>query len=98
VAKDLIELGRDKMTAAASTRISFPDGQKNLRRLQVLLTPHSGLYAHASFLFTLIIPPQYPFQPPNVRCHTPCLHPNINWRTGKVYLHLLKAEWKPVLR
>ena len=43
------------------------------------------------------IPVQYPFQPPKVRCLTKVLHPNINWRTGQVYLHLLKQDWKPVL-
>lgn len=97
LAKDLSELSASKFTAQASTRITFPDGRHNLRRFFVLVTPHSGLYANASFRFLISIPQQYPFQPPRVQCLTPVLHPNVNWRTGRVYLHLLQEEWKPVL-
>ena len=97
LAKDLSELSASKFTAQASTRITFPDGRHNLRRFFVLVTPHSGLYANASFRFLISIPAQYPFQPPKVQCLTPVLHPNIDWRKGRVYLHLLQEEWKPVL-
>lgn len=97
IQKDLLEIQCNKFTANADTRISFPDGVTNLRRFHVLVTPSTGLYARSSFLFCVFIPQQYPFAAPRVQCRTPCLHPNINWRTGQVYLHLLRAEWKPVL-
>jgi len=97
VSKDLAELVEHKFTAHASTRITFPHGRANLRRFLLLVTPHAGLYARASVLFAISIPPAYPFSPPRVRCHTPVLHPCINPRTGHVFLHLLKQDWKPVL-
>jgi ubiquitin-conjugating enzyme E2 M len=96
-ARDLDELSLSKFTADASTRISFPHGKKNARLVEVLLTPHAGLYQNASFRFSIAIPLQYPFKPPRLRCQTPVIHPNIDWRTGKVFLHLLENEWKPVL-
>jgi ubiquitin-conjugating enzyme E2 M len=97
VASDLAELMAHKFTAQASTRITFPHGRSNLRRFLLLVTPNAGLYARASFLFSIIIPPTYPFSPPRVRCHTPVLHPCIAWRRGEVHLQLLKHDWKPVL-
>lgn len=60
-------------------------------RLECLEGPWSG----GVFEFSFVIPPQYPFAPPIVRCLTQVLHPNISLRTGEVSLLCLASDWKP---
>lgn len=40
--------------------------------------------------------PNYPHEPPKVKCETPVYHPNIDLE-GNVCLNILREDWKPVL-
>lgn len=40
--------------------------------------------------------PNYPHEPPKVKCETPVYHPNIDL-DGNVCLNILREDWKPVL-
>ena len=40
--------------------------------------------------------PNYPHEPPKVKCETKVYHPNIDLE-GNVCLNILREDWKPVL-
>ena len=110
IQKDLHELATQRWTANCSVRITFPStpntavagaggagGPHGAPHLHVLITPTTGVYALSSFLFSIHLPSSYPFSPPHVRCLTPCLHPLLSFRTGRVHHPILHHDWKPVL-
>ncbi|KAF8565006.1 hypothetical protein P879_10875 [Paragonimus westermani] len=68
----------------------LPIDDSNLRLFKVEISPQTGVYAHAVFLFMvpmeqciilfnkINVPDSYPNNPPIVSCLTPVFHPNIN--------------------
>lgn len=44
----------------------------------------------------LQVGPNYPHEPPKVKCETAVYHPNIDL-DGNVCLNILREDWKPVL-
>lgn len=62
----------------------------------VTITPDSGLWNSATFVFEVTVPKAYPHEPPKAKCVTPIYHPNIDWE-GAVCLNILRKDWKPVL-
>lgn len=55
---------------------------------------HEGPYRGGSYNFLLHIPDSYPFKPVEVIADQPIWHPNIDLRTGRVFLPI---DWCPVL-
>ncbi len=55
-----------------------------------------GFYKGGQFNFTFKINPNYPHEPPKVRCIQKIYHPNLDLE-GNVCLNILREEWKPVL-
>lgn len=47
-------------------------------------------------LIVLQVGPNYPHEPPKVKCETAVYHPNIDLE-GNVCLNILREDWKPVL-
>jgi len=60
------------------------------------ILPNSDLYNTGAFQIEMILGPQYPFKPPQVRFKTPTYHPNID-KAGVVSIDLLSGSgtWKP---
>ncbi|KAL5109828.1 Ubiquitin-conjugating enzyme E2 S [Taenia crassiceps] len=56
-------------------------------------TPFEG----GRFSIKLVLPSNYPTEPPRGYFTTKIFHPNINWRTGDICVDTLKKEWKPDL-
>jgi len=87
---DIAELDGGKVA-----KIEFPNPNK-LSTFNVSVTPDTGFWKGATYLFTFQIPDHYPHTPPKVHCETRIYHPNINLE-GKVCLNILREDWKPVL-
>eukprot|EP00795_Rhopilema_esculentum_P011464 gene11464-21673_t len=86
-----------KRASAAQLRI-----QKDLNELQLPKTCQTEFPDPDDLLnFKLVIcpdevGPNYPHEPPKVKCETMVYHPNIDLE-GNVCLNILREDWKPVL-
>uniref|UniRef100_A0A1D1Z313 NEDD8-conjugating enzyme Ubc12 n=1 Tax=Anthurium amnicola TaxID=1678845 RepID=A0A1D1Z313_9ARAE len=89
--KDISELNLPK-----STSILFPNGKDDLMSFEVSIRPDEGYYLGGTFVFTFVVSPSYPYEPPKVKCKTKVYHPNIDLE-GNVCLNVLREDWKPVL-
>jgi peroxin-4 len=60
-----------------------------------LLAPEGTAYEGGRWTLHISIPPTYPNTPPDIKFQTPCVHPNVNFKTGEICLDLLKNAWTP---
>ena len=74
---------------------TFPDPDDILNFI-LTLQPDDGYYKNGTFNFTISIPPNFPHEPPKVKCKEKIYHPNIDL-DGNVCLNILREDWKPVL-
>ena len=56
-------------------------------------TPYDG----GLYVFHVLIPTEYPFRPPRMRCINPIWHPNFCPETGHVCSDFLQDMWTPAL-
>jgi len=90
VQKDLTELD-----LPSTMKINFPDSANQLN-FELIITPDEGMYKGGAFKFTFAINPNYPHEPPKVKCVQKIYHPNVDLE-GNVCLNILREDWKPVL-
>lgn len=58
--------------------------------------PQDTPYVGCRFHFTIDLPSDYPFKPPEIRFTTPVYHPNIS-TNGEIGLNILHSQWSPAL-
>lgn len=75
--------------------LNIPD-KENIGHFEIKITPDSGLWKGATYLFDFKIPDNYPYKPPKVLCKNKIYHPNIDLE-GNICLNILKDGWRPIL-
>lgn len=82
-------------TLGKTMRTNFPDPD-DILNFELIIEPDEGMYKSGSFRFAFVIAPNYPHDPPKVKCRQKIYHPNIDL-DGNVCLNILREDWKPVL-
>lgn len=90
ITKDISELELPR-----TCKTEFPDPD-DLLNFKLVICPDEGFYRGGIFKFSFKIGPNYPHEPPRVKCETKVYHPNIDLE-GNVCLNILREDWKPVL-
>lgn len=90
VQKDIAE-----MSVPPGCKVEFKD-PNDIMNFTLYITPQDGMYAGATFQFSIKILNTYPYDAPKVHCDTLVYHPNIDME-GHVCLNILRQEWMPVL-
>lgn len=81
--KELAEVGKDDSSGVTATPVT----EGNLRHLiGTLQGPEGTVYAEGVFEVDIIIPKQYPFEPPKMKYLTKVWHPNVSSQTGAICL------------
>ncbi len=88
ITKDISEL---ELPKTCYTEFADPDDLLNFR---LVISPDEGFYRGGRFIFSFKIGPNYPHEPPKVKCVTKVYHPNIDLE-GNVCLNILREDWKP---
>ncbi|XP_074596684.1 NEDD8-conjugating enzyme UbcE2M [Brevipalpus obovatus] len=85
----------NELTLPKTCNIEFPDPD-DLLNFRLVIMPDEGFYKGGKFVFSFSVSPNYPHDPPKVKCKTLVFHPNIDLE-GNVCLNILREDWKPVL-
>ncbi|CAN3363970.1 NEDD8-conjugating enzyme Ubc12p [Diutina catenulata] len=88
--KDITELD-----LPPSITMAFPN-PGDLFHFNLTIKPQTGYYKAGTFHFTVEISPNFPIDPPKIKCDNKIYHPNIDIE-GNVCLNILRSDWSPAL-
>ena len=74
--------------------IIFPDPD-DCQNFEFLMAPDKGFYQGVEFTFSFKIGPNFPYEPPKVKCCNAIIHPCIDSK-GYIGLRILQEDWIPV--
>ncbi len=93
VKKEFDELVKNKSTEFAVNQVNA-----DLFHWKAIIKgPPDTVYEHGKFQIDVVIPDEYPYQPPKMKFDTKIWHPNVSSVTGAICLDILKKEWSPAL-
>lgn len=91
----LLCLDINELNLPRTCTTEFPDPD-DLLNFKLIISPDEGFYKGGRFVFNFRVGPNYPHEPPKVKCETQVYHPNIDLE-GNVCLNILREDWNPVL-
>ncbi|CAB9499634.1 conjugating enzyme E2 [Seminavis robusta] len=95
IVKELAEVGKDDKVSGIK---AVPVTEGDLRHLKGTIPgPQGTPYEGGIFEIDIVLPKQYPFEPPKMKYITKIWHPNISSQTGAICLDILKDQWSPAL-
>ncbi|CAK8691838.1 ubiquitin-conjugating enzyme E2 C-like [Clavelina lepadiformis] len=80
------------MMSAEKGVSAFPEGDNLFHWVGTIEGPKDTVYEGLKYRLTLEFSSAYPYEPPTVRFHTPCFHPNVD-EHGNICLDILKEKW-----
>ena len=86
ITKDIHEL---ELPETCRMEFSDPD---DLLNFCLVIVPDEGFYRGGRFQFFFKIGPNYPYEPPKVKCSNKIYHPNIDLE-GNICLNILREDW-----
>lgn len=95
IVKELAEVGKDDKTSGIQAQPVTPGDLRHLKG--TIPGPQGTPYEGGIFEIDIILPKQYPFEPPKMKYLTKIWHPNISSQTGAICLDILKDQWSPAL-
>ncbi|GAB2213473.1 hypothetical protein Droror1_Dr00021518 [Drosera rotundifolia] len=94
VQKELHELSKDATDTGITVK---PAGDTLAHLVGSIAGPIDTPYEGGTFLIDIVLPDQYPYEPPKMRFITKVWHPNISSQNGAICLDILKDQWSPAL-
>merc|ERR1712217_369900 len=89
--------GADSIWMHSGEGVHIFPAQDNLNFWRALIEgPPNSPFEGGVFALAIIIPNNYPFQPPNITFETPVYHCNVS-DSGKICLDILQDHWSPAL-
>ncbi|WPG97313.1 Hypothetical protein R9X50_00008700 [Acrodontium crateriforme] len=96
--KEIQDIAKDVESGISITNAQGgPDINDFTRFRGIFKGPPDSPYEGGTYEIEIIITPDYPFRPPQMRFITKIWHPNVSSQTGAICLDTLGTAWSPIL-